>query len=88
MIGRFLIAAAVLTLVSGPALACDLEMSEVQDYLAFVDFRGMNEQQQLEAEQKAVQEFHDKKMELGKASFLSRFKLEADPAPAQLASVN
>lgn len=63
---------------TGSAAACDLEAFGAFEYMAQYDYSAMAEQQKQEAQQKALQEFHDKKMAEAKTAFLSRFKFKTD----------
>ncbi|WP_298281899.1 hypothetical protein [Novosphingobium sp.] len=66
---------------SGVALACDgcEEDEAFYGFLAYVDFRGLNDEQQAAARQSAIDAYHQRKMSQAKAAFTARFKV--DPAP-------
>ncbi len=74
------VAAAGIALVgtTGSALACDLESFGAYEYLAQYDYFAMEDQQKQAAQQKALQEFHNKKMAEAKTAFLSRFKFKTE----------
>jgi hypothetical protein len=63
------------------ALACGgcEEDDALYGFLAYIDFRGMNAEQQAAARQSAIDAYHARKMDQAKTAFTSRFKV--DPAP-------
>lgn len=73
--------AAVQMVWSSAALACNgcEEDDSLYGFLAYVDYRGLNEEQQAAARQSAIDAYHQRKMSQAKVAFTSRFKV--DPAP-------
>ncbi len=75
---RHWLAGVALVASSGAATACDLESFGAWEYMAQYDYSAMEERQKAEAQERALQEFHDKKMAEAKTAFLSRFKFKTD----------
>lgn len=76
--GKILTFAAVFLGGCGTAPACDLEMSQVQDYMTSIDVTGMNLEQQLATRERALATFHETALLKAKAAFLRRFNVKAE----------
>jgi len=73
--------AAIHMVWSGVALACGgcEEDDALYGFLAYIDYRGLNDEQQAAARQSAIDSYHQRKMSQAKTAFTARFKV--DPAP-------
>jgi hypothetical protein len=80
---RHLYFALSLSLLAGApaAYACDMHGNADENFfLAYIDFRGMTEEQQRQVEQQAIDKYHAQMLTAAKTQFLSRFK-SGDDAP-------
>lgn len=67
----------------GAAWACgDCGEFEYVPSRGYIDYRGMSEAQQREADMRARQEAEAKAMEQARATFIARFSITPDPSPA------
>lgn len=63
-----------------PALACDRHDTADNQFLAYIDFRGMTEAEARAAEREAIDKYHAKQLEVARSRFLRRF--QPDPQPS------